>query len=96
MTPRRLVFRQEPGRTYRLLYGQSEALPPQYDLPQTVSEETLRAAPLLASAAHEQTNLDWIDPRPWSEKHGAVLWFATILAVLILGLAAARALRRPE
>jgi len=96
MTPRRLVFRQEPGRTYRLLYGQSEAPPPQYDLPQTVSEETLRAAPLLASAAHEQTNVDWIDPRPWSEKHGAVLWFATVLAVLILSLAAVRALRQPE
>ena len=96
MTPRRLVFRQEPGRTFRLLYGQSEAPSPQYDLPQTVSEETLRAAPLLASVAREQTDVDWIDPRPWSEKHGAVLWLATILAVLILGLAAVRALRAPE
>jgi hypothetical protein len=96
MTPRRIVFREEPGRTYRLLYGQSEAPAPQYDLAQSVPEETLRAAPLLASVAPERTNVDWIDPRPWSEKHGAVLWAATILAVLILAFAAVRALRQPE
>jgi hypothetical protein len=96
MTPRRIVFRQEPGRSYRLLYGQSEAPAPQYDLAQAVSEETLRAAPLLASAADERTNGDWVDPRPWSEQHGAVLWVATLLAVLILCLAAVRALRQPE
>jgi hypothetical protein len=96
MTPRRIVFRQQPGRAYRLLYGQSEAAAPQYDLGQTLSEQTLRAAPVLASAASEHTNVDWIDPRPWSEKHAAVLWIATLLAVLILGLAAVRALRRPE
>ncbi len=95
MTPRRIVFREEPGRTYLLLYGQSEAPPPQYDLAQSVSEETLRAAPVLANAAAEQTNANWIDPRPWSEKHSAVLWVATILAVLILGFAAVRALREP-
>jgi Protein of unknown function (DUF3999) len=96
MTPRRIVFREEPGRTYRLLYGQSETPAPQYDLAQAVPEEALRAAPLIASAAPEQTNANWIDPRPWSEKHSAVLWLATILAVLILGLAAVRALRQPE
>lgn len=94
MTPRRLVFRQEPGQQYRLLYGQSEAEAPRYDLARTASEQTLRTVPLLASAANEQTNVDWMDPRPWSEKHAAVLWLATLLAVLILGLAAARALRR--
>jgi hypothetical protein len=96
MTPRRIVFRQEPGRTYRLLYGQSEASAPQYDLAQAVPQETLREAPLIATTAPEQMNAIWIDPRPWSEKHGAVLWVATLLAVLILGLAAIRALRQSE
>ncbi|MDE3136908.1 MAG: DUF3999 family protein [Acidobacteriota bacterium] len=96
MTPRRIVFREESARSYRLLYGQSEAPAPQYDLAQAVSEETLRAAPLVASVGEEQTNADWVDPRPWSEKHSTVLWVATLLAVLILGLAAVRALRQPE
>jgi hypothetical protein len=96
MTPRRIVFREEPARSYRLLYGQSEAPAPQYDLAQAMSEETLRAAPLIASVAGEQTNADWVDPRPWSEKHSAVLWVATLLAVMILGLAAVRALRQQE
>ena len=54
------------------------------------------AAPLIATASPEQTNANWIDPRPWSEKHSAVLWAATLLAVLILGLAAVRALRQSE
>jgi hypothetical protein len=31
-TPRHIVFRQEPGRAYRLLYGQSEAKAPHYEL----------------------------------------------------------------
>lgn len=95
MTPQRIVFRQEPGRHYRLLYGESEARPSQYDLAQTATGAGLRAAPLVASLGPEHTNADWVDPRPWTEKHASVLWVATILAALILGLAALRAARRP-
>jgi hypothetical protein len=95
MTPQRIIFRQRPGRAYLLLYGQSEASQPSYDLAETVPENDLRAAPLVASVEAEQTNLAWVDPRPWTEKHAAVLWLATIVAVLILGLATIRAIRRP-
>lgn len=95
MMPQRIIFRQRPGRAYLLLYGQSEASQPSYDLAETVPENDLRAAPLVASVEAEQTNLAWVDPRPWTEKHASVLWLATIVAVLILGLAAVRAIRRP-
>lgn len=95
MTPQRIVFRQRPGRRYRLLYGQIEAQPPQYDLAQTVAGGSLGAAPVVATLGPRRTNTDWVDPRPWSEKHASVLWAATVLAALILGLAAFRAVRRP-
>lgn len=44
MAARRVVFRQLPGRTYQLPYGQSEAKEPQYDLRQTVTSEQIRDA----------------------------------------------------
>lgn len=96
MAPRRIVFRAEPGRSYRLLYGDSEADASQYDLAKTVSRETLRAAPPVAKTGAERSNAGWVDPRPWSEKHAAVLWVATLLALLLLAWAAWRALRRPQ
>ncbi len=95
MTPQRIVFRQLPGRQYWLLYGESIVLKPRYELAQTVGRSALHAAPLLATAGARQSNRDWIDPRPWTEKHPAVLWVATILAGLLLALAALRAVRRP-
>jgi hypothetical protein len=95
MTPQRIIFWQRPGRSYLLLYGQSQVPEPEYDLAQTVPTINLRAAPLLATAEARQTNPAWVDPRPWSEKHAAVLWLATIVAALLLGLASIRAIRRP-
>lgn len=95
MTPQRIVFRQRPGFSYRLLYGQREARSPQYDFAQTASTTNLRSAPVDAKLGPQRTNMNWIDPRPWSEKHAAVLWVATIIAVMILGLAAFRAFKRP-
>lgn len=95
MTPQRIVFRQLRGRQYRLLYGESVVPKPEYELAQTVPGSALRAAPLLAAAEAQQINQDWVDPRPWTEKHPTVLWVATILAALLLALAAFRAVRQP-
>jgi hypothetical protein len=95
MTPRRIVFRQQPGRRYRLLYGQSEAAPPEYDLAQTVAASELPTAPLAAGLGAEEINSAWVDPRPWTERQPAVLWLAMALAAAILGYAALRAHRRP-
>lgn len=95
MTPQRIIFRQLPDRQYRLLYGESVVPKPEYELAQTVRGSALRAAPLLATAEAQQANRNWVDPRPWTEKHPAVLWAATILAGLLLALAALRAMRRP-
>lgn len=93
MTPRKLAFRQQPGRKYLLLYGQSAAKPPQYDIAQTLNAEQLSAAQPAQGVGAEEVNLAWSDPRPWSERHAAVLWVAAILAALLLALVALRSLR---
>ncbi|HEV2489581.1 MAG TPA: DUF3999 family protein [Candidatus Acidoferrales bacterium] len=92
MTPRRIVFRQEPGGKYSLLYGQSEAKAPVYDISQTLSAEQARAALPVSSVGPEEINSAWSDPRPWTDRHESVLWIAAILAALLLGVVALRSL----
>jgi hypothetical protein len=92
MTPRRLVFRAAPARRYLLLYGQSEAKPPQYDIERTVRVENFLKLPD-ATLGAEQINDVYEDPRPWSERHPAILWIAAIIAAGLLGFAALRSLR---
>ncbi len=92
-TPRHVIFRPEPGRTYRLLYGESEAKAPSYDLARWANPKEYRDAPA-ASLGPEETNPNYTDPRPWTEKHTAVLWAALGLAVVLLGYSALRALQR--
>ena len=92
MTPRRIIFRADPARHYLLLYGQSEAKPPQYDLERTIRPEDFQKLPV-ATLGGEQINSEYEDPRPWSERHPAVLWIAVIIAAGLLGLAAVRSLR---
>lgn len=90
MAARNVVFRQLPGRTYQLLYGQSEAKEPQYDLTQTVTSEQIRDAAIASGLGTEQINTSWTDPRPWTDRNAVVLWIAAILAALLLTFAALR------
>jgi hypothetical protein len=90
--PRRVVFRYEPGRQYRLLYGNSRAAAPQYDLGQLTDVTSLEsAAP--AVIGPEATSQTYADPAPWTERNQAVLWMALGVAVLTVGALAVRALR---
>lgn len=93
MTPRHIVFEQQPGRNYRLLYGQSEAKQPQYDLVRRVNLKQMEGA-VAAGLGPEALNTDWADPRPWTEKYDVVLWLALGIAVVLLGYSALRSLRR--
>ena len=93
MTPRHVVFEQQPGRNYRMLYGQSQARQAQYDLRRRVSRKQMEAA-VTAELGPEAINTDWADPRPWTEKNDVVLWLALGIAVVLLGFSALRSLRR--
>lgn len=93
MTPRHVVFEQQPGRSYRLLYGQSEAKEAQYDLTRRVNAKQMQAA-IAGELGPEEVNTDWSDPRPWTEKYDIILWLAMGIAIALIGLSALRSLRR--
>lgn len=89
----RIVFEQQPGRNYRLLYGQSQAKPPQYDLARRVGRQQMDRA-LTVHAGPEEATANWADPRPWTETHSFVVWIGVGFAVVLLGLTAIQSLRR--
>jgi hypothetical protein len=93
VTPAHFVFEQQPGRSYRLLYGQELATEPQYDLARriTASQEDLAVVGQLGA---EEMNSNYADPRPWSEKNRYILWIVAGIVVLLLGSSAVRALRK--
>jgi hypothetical protein len=91
-TPRRVVFTAEPGRTYRLLFGNSRAQPADYEMARVTPAAALEAAPS-AELGPEMTNAGYADPAPWTERNPAVLWAALIAALAVLGVLAIRALK---
>jgi hypothetical protein len=90
-TPRRVVFKQEPGRSYMLIYGQPLAREPRYDLELIVSKDAKGSSE--AALGESQVNSNYVDPEPWTEKHSALLWIAMGIAAALLGYAAIGALR---
>lgn len=91
-TPRHLLFRQESGRRYRLVYGDARAHAPDYEISRITRHSDLAAA-APGTLGPEEANSAWADPSPWTERHPSVLWAAAGLAVALLGLLAVRALR---
>ena len=91
-TPRHITFRQEAGRSYRLLYGNSRIETPQYDLAKLTKSEDKSGA-IIVTLGAEEINTRYASPEPWSERHPVVLWVALGLAVAVLAWLAVRALR---
>lgn len=91
-TPRHVVFRFEPGKDYRLLYGNGRAEPAEYDLRQLIARDRLEGASELPLGP-EATNEGYVSAEPWTERHPVVLWVALGLAVAVLASLALRALR---
>ena len=91
-TPRRVVFRAEPGRGYRLLYGNSRADAAEYEMGRVTPAAALEGA-VEAELGPDVANAAYVDPAPWTERHPVVLWAALIAALAALGLLAVRALR---
>lgn len=91
-TPRRVVFRQEPGRRYTLIYGHPRVSAPQYDLARVTDENDLDKA-AEARLGSVVTNESYDDPMPWTERNPFVIWAALAVAVVVLGVLAVRALK---
>ena len=92
VTPEQLVFEQEPGKNYRLIYGDPAAKAPLYDLRRRVSFQQMNAS-VEAQTGSEDVNSAWTDPRPWSETHEVVVWFGVAAAILLLAFTAIQSLR---
>jgi hypothetical protein len=92
VTPRRVVFRQAPGRQYSLIYGNAKAVATDYEFARLTDTDAIDAA-TPARLGAEEINAAYVDPAPWTERHPIVLWAALGLAVLVLGLVALRTLR---
>lgn len=85
--PRRLLFHREPGRSYRLLYGNATAAAPRYDLE--------RLAPYLDPAQFKTVGLSaerTMEPEappkavPWYERQPLWLWATMGIAGIVLGV----------
>ena len=93
--PRKLLFKQQSGASYRVLYGNQKASAPRYDLSRYLESAPPKPGALILGLGAEETTSNYLDPRPFTERHPVLLWLALGLAVLLLGYAALRALRAP-
>jgi hypothetical protein len=91
-TPRRIIMRQEPNRTYRLIYGNSRVGAPQYDLVRLIDPGSIASAAAVTLGA-EAENSGYTNPAPWTEQHQSVMWIALGIAVIVIGGLAVRTLR---
>lgn len=94
-SPRTLNFIEEPDRNYRVLYGNQKAQAPQYDLKYYLGVSGGKLAYNEFALGPEEITANYADPRPFTERHPILLWFALGIAVLLLGYTALRTLRTP-
>jgi hypothetical protein len=92
--PYLVLFYPQSGHSYRLIYGNSAAKTPRYDLSRTFDYQAEPGAKV-ASLGQEEATSNYLDPRPYTERHPYLLWFALIIAVILLAYAAFRALCAP-
>src|SRR5262249_25741800 len=85
--PRRLLFRREPAKSYRLFYGNLAATAPRYDLEQLSPYLKIEQLATL-SLSDERDNADFTASRaaePWLERQPLWLWATLALAAAVLG-----------
>jgi hypothetical protein len=92
-TPRHLMFEQQPGKNYMLIYGQERAEAAKYDLGERVNQQE-RSKAVPGKLGPEEVNAEWVDPRPWTETHQVVLWGVLLIAVIAIGFTAIQSMRR--
>jgi len=88
-----LVFYEEPGRSYRLLYGNERATSPVYDIAQTLGSDLSSTSRPALALGQELYTSNFQDPRPFTERHPSLLWIALGIAVIALGLTAIKTMK---
>jgi len=90
---RRIYFDPAGKSGVRVYYGDPGLAAPIYDYARFLHVEASAAQAQLGPGMHNPEYTGRPDERPWSERHGAVLWSAMIAAVLILSVLALRGLK---
>ncbi|MFL6446037.1 MAG: DUF3999 family protein [Candidatus Sulfotelmatobacter sp.] len=94
LTLERRIYFDPAGRSgLRLYYGDPGLAAPIYDYARFLHVAASAAHAQLGPGMHNAEYTGRPDERPWSERHGAVLWSAMIAAVLILSVLALRGLK---
>lgn len=90
---RRVYFDAQGKSSPKLYYGDDKLGAPVYDYARFFKADPSASRVNLGPGAHNQAYTGRPDERPWSERHKAVMWFAMILAVIVLAVLAIRGLR---
>jgi hypothetical protein len=84
--PRRVLFQREPGRAYRLLYGNPAAEAPRYDIEQLSSYLNLRQLATVKLGAERRLPPPALPAaKPWYERQPLWLWATMGLATIAIG-----------
>lgn len=89
----RLFFEPAGRSSLTLYYGDAKLGTPSYDYAKLFTEEPNAAEASLDAPVANPAYTPRPDDRPWSDRHGSVLWIAMILAVAVLAWLAVRGLR---
>jgi len=92
-TPRFLSFKTQPGHVYSLLYGDAQAVAPQYDFASITTVDERARATIVALGRPDALPPPPPPPIPWTESHQVILWIALVAAVGVIVVLAARAMR---
>jgi hypothetical protein len=96
MLQRELCFEATPRTGYVLYYGDAVLRSPRYDYARWFAPQAGAAVAVLGPEATNEGYQQRPDPRPFTERHPALLWLALIVVVLLLGFIALRSAKRVE
>jgi len=90
---RRIYFDPRGKTALRLYYGDEKLGAPSYDYQQFFEQNPHAVIAQLGPAGANARFTGRPDDRPWSERHGWILWAAMLIAVVLLGAMALRGLK---
>jgi hypothetical protein len=93
VTEHRVYFDPQGKTNLKLYYGDEKLAMPVYDYARFFHLDGSPAQAELGAASHNPEFAGRPDERPWSDRHGAVLWTAMLVTVAALALLAFRGLR---
>ncbi|HUB28370.1 MAG TPA: DUF3999 family protein [Terracidiphilus sp.] len=96
MLERDLCFEAAAGAAYTLYYGDEALSAPRYDYARWFAPQANAVVATLGAGRPNPAYDPRPDPRPFTERHPALLWVTLLVVVVFLGVVALRSARRME